>query len=46
MEKIEKSFDDLKKIFATKELAEKLISKKYIFDLQKKKLKALIFMRI
>ena len=41
MEKIEKSFDDLKKIFATKELAEKLISKKYIFDLQKKKIESI-----
>ena len=41
MEKIEKSFDDLKKIFATKELAEKLISKKYIFDLHKNKIESI-----
>ncbi len=41
MKKIEKSFDDLKKIFANEELAEKLISKKYIFDLHKKKIKSI-----
>jgi hypothetical protein len=41
MKKIEKSFDDLKKIFANEELAEKLISKKYIFDLHKKKIESI-----
>ena len=41
MKKIEKSFDDLKIIFANEELAEKLISKKYIFDLHKKKIESI-----
>ena len=41
MKKIEKSFDDLKKIFANEELAEKLISKKYIFDFHKKKIEGI-----
>ena len=41
MKKIEQSFDDLKKIFANEELAEKLISKKYIFDLNKKKIESI-----
>jgi len=37
MKKIEKSFDDLKKIFANEELVEKIIYNKYIFNLHKKK---------
>ena len=41
MKKIEKSFDDLKIIFANEELAEKLISKKYIFDLHKNKIESI-----
>ena len=41
MKKIEKSFDDLKIIFANEELAEKLISKKYIFDFHKKKIEGI-----
>jgi hypothetical protein len=41
MKKIEKSFDDLKNIFANEELVEKLISKKYIFNLHKKKIESI-----